>query len=423
MNTADLTIRVVGSDKRPPMFITPTKEIRLPENVTAYDIVSLKAVSNIEDPGLEFKMINGKTTHTNKDQTFQLQVVPQGSEVNITLARGLDYETVTYYNLTVSAINKDNLVALASINIIVEDVNDEVPNFVDESSGSVYENLEPGTRVMQVQALDKDGTSPNNLVRYELNSHQDLFHIDTDSGVVTTLKTFDREENSNYFVSIKAYDGAPSSKHDNNEPNSKRHTFRILITDINDNKPQFEQSVYIVGGISENTGTQKAVTEVKAIDKDIDSIIQYSIVSGNVDDAFYMEEATGRIKVKNPLDFEKIESYNLTVLAFDGNFNDTATVIIDILNENDLLPVFEDCSDPCIKEIDIVEEQVPDDCIIRMRATDPDIKDKNADQKIIYRVEPLNYFSVTSEDGLACVRLIKVSLFVVLSTFYNICFV
>lgn len=401
---ADVSIKVVGSDKRPPVFVKPTQEISLKEDFRKYNepLVTLETFSNNDDSKLVFELIPGKTTHTNKDQTFQAK--PKGSQVAITLARPLDYETVTYYNLTMRVTNTDKLSALATVNIVVEDVNDEIPNFVEVRSGSVSENEDVGVPVMQVRAIDRDGTSPNNMVSYALVDHQDLFDIDTDTGLLTTKITFDRELNSSYIVYIKAYDNAPSALlPDKNEPNSVTQTFRIDIADRNDNKPQFEKSLYVVENISEAANLGKDVIHVKAADNDTESVIRYSITAGNIDGAFYMEEATGRIKVNNTLDFEKIENYTLEILASDGIYNDTANVIIYILNENDEPPVFDDYD----KDIQIDEESIPNDCIIRMKARDPDIKDPNADQKIVYRVEPA-FLNVTSENGIACVRLIKV---------------
>jgi len=57
------------------------------------------------------------------------------------------------------------LAATTVLRIDVEDENDERPFFSDVKQGSVLENEIPGTVVMRVQAIDKDGTSPNNLVR------------------------------------------------------------------------------------------------------------------------------------------------------------------------------------------------------------------------------------------------------------------
>lgn len=52
------------------------------------------------------------------------------------------------------------------MNVVIDvlDVNDNIPVFRDIKKGSVLENEPPGTPVMQVRAIDADGTSANNQV-------------------------------------------------------------------------------------------------------------------------------------------------------------------------------------------------------------------------------------------------------------------
>ena len=83
----------------------------------------------------------------------------------IKLKRSLDYETDTEYTLTVHIRNLYGRTAETEIKIEVLDVNDETPKFPDfGKNGTVAENKPPGVRVMQVQAIDADGTSANNQV-------------------------------------------------------------------------------------------------------------------------------------------------------------------------------------------------------------------------------------------------------------------
>ena len=58
------------------------------------------------------------------------------------------------------------LASEATIYIILEDVNDEIPLFTEREQETVAEGEPVGTRVSQVNAIDKDGTAPNNLVNY-----------------------------------------------------------------------------------------------------------------------------------------------------------------------------------------------------------------------------------------------------------------
>lgn len=52
----------------------------------------------------------------------------------------------------------------ASVYIILQDVNDEIPLFIEQEQGSVLEEMPIGTKVTQIHAIDKDGTYPNNKV-------------------------------------------------------------------------------------------------------------------------------------------------------------------------------------------------------------------------------------------------------------------
>lgn len=68
-----------------------------------------------------------------------------------------------------SIVNTQNngaqqLASEATIYIILEDVNDEIPLFTEREQEMVAEGEPVGTRVTQVNAIDKDGTAPNNLV-------------------------------------------------------------------------------------------------------------------------------------------------------------------------------------------------------------------------------------------------------------------
>lgn len=50
----------------------------------------------------------------------------------------------------------------ATVYIMLEDVNDEIPLFTEREQETVLEGEPIGTKVTQVQAMDKDGTFPNN---------------------------------------------------------------------------------------------------------------------------------------------------------------------------------------------------------------------------------------------------------------------
>lgn len=384
MSETELEILVVDSKKKAPSFTSPVEvTVHLKENYSDFStpVATLTAVSNIPgESDLQFELVSGRTEQTNSQKTFILETA--GPKAMVKLGRFLDYESISEYTLTIRVQNKYSLAATTTVNIQVEDVNDRIPEFPEVVRGSVLENEPIGTPVMQVRAIDADGTEANNQVTYALADHTDLFQVDAKTGNITTKQEFDREEKDFYNVKVYATDNSPSSLYSDGRHNTGQQVFRIEIADKNDNPPRFTQQIYVAEAIPEDANINFHVTEVKALDNDTASTVRYSIVDGNTYDAFLIEDLTGKIRVNSPLDYENITSYTLTVRADDGNEQDTAKVEIKIENVNDNPPVFL----PYNKNITIQEEEIVPGCIVTLQAYDPDIQDRTAEQHIEYFV-------------------------------------
>lgn len=163
--------------------------------------------------------------------------------------------------------NNFKLAAETIIQIEVEDVNDNIPIFTEIRSGTVLENEPAGTQVMQVRAIDADGTSANNQITYELGDPTEPFTVDPITGNITSLAMFDREDRSFYNLKIIATDNSESAlipgKH-----NSGQQVFLIEIADKNDNAPHFTQDTYVAEAVAENANINELVTQVTARDVD-----------------------------------------------------------------------------------------------------------------------------------------------------------
>lgn len=128
-----------------------------------YECLSILRSNIPDEPDLLYELVTGRTEQTNKLNTFVLSVT-EDQQAQIKLGRYLDYESVSEYLLTVRVQNKYNLAAETQINVHLLDVNDNIPAFTEMVSGSVLEKEPRGTPVMQVRALDADGTSDHNQV-------------------------------------------------------------------------------------------------------------------------------------------------------------------------------------------------------------------------------------------------------------------
>ncbi|XP_052897559.1 DE-cadherin-like [Anopheles moucheti] len=376
----DVRIRVIGTNQLPPHFtMYPDEVIALNETFKDYSksLAEFDAKSNVpEKPDVIFELIQGRVEQTNSKNTFLLEQV--NNTASIKLGKTLDYETVTEYTLTVSVKNSHDLVAEAVLKIKVLDENDIIPVFTEVTSGTIPEDEPPGTAVMKVRAYDLDGTSANNIVSYRFDDeNQHLFHIDNQTGNITSLVKFDREATDSYLLNIIAEDNSPSALYRNGQPNSISQLFIIKISDKNDHQPKFVKDHFVAENVPEDENINTVVIEVTAIDQDTASLITYSIIEGNVGDAFKIDENTGRISVNSHLDYETIRSYQLIVQADDGIFQDNATVSIKIENVNDNPPRFID-----LRNVTIQEETFPPGCIMTIQAFDPDIENRDEPQHI-----------------------------------------
>lgn len=69
------------------------------------------------------------------------------------------------------------LASEATVYIMLEDVNDEIPLFTEREQETVLEGEPIGTKVTQVNAIDKDGTFPNNQVSDPHNGDDGKRHL------------------------------------------------------------------------------------------------------------------------------------------------------------------------------------------------------------------------------------------------------
>ncbi|XP_045534193.1 neural-cadherin isoform X1 [Papilio machaon] len=387
----DVELDVVDRNNKPPIWDMSTYgPVHIKENVTVGTVVtSVKASSGIENnPTVFYRLMPGSTAQTNKFHTFYLQ---QRSDNGFTWAdikvnHPLDYESIKEYNLTIRVENNgaQQLASETTVYIMLEDVNDEIPLFTEREQETVLEGEPIGTKVTQVNAIDKDGTFPNNQVYYYIvdsprNEGKDFFEISMQTGEIFTKVVFDREKQGAYALEVEARDGAPSARpNSDNQPNSVTKFIRIGIADKNDNPPYFDKELY-EAEVDENEDIQHTVLTVTAKDHDESSRIRYEITSGNIGGAFAVKNMTGAIYVAGALDYETRKRYELKLAASDNLKENYTTVVIHVKDVNDNPPVFER---PTYRTqiTEEVDRNLPKR-VLQVTATDGD---KDRQQNIVY---------------------------------------
>ncbi|KAM4892830.1 protocadherin alpha-2-like [Sylvia borin] len=230
------------------------------------------------------------------------------------------------------------------VELEVTDINDNAPIFpAARKNLSLSENSPPGFQIPLEGASDADIGS-NAQLSYTL-SPSEYFSLEVkakDEKKVSVLlvlrKSLDRETIPVHRLVLTASDGGRPSLTGTME-------LVISVVDVNDNAPQFNQSVYKVQ-LPENTAPGTVFFQLKATDKDEGSNreIDYSfseMISTEVQDLFIIDKNSGEVRTNGQLDFEEVQSYDLEIEAKDKGtppLSGHCSVELEVLDVNDNAP-------------------------------------------------------------------------------------
>lgn len=227
----------------------------------------------------------------------------------------LDREEQSLYTLRAQVIDTTTGRAVepeSEFVIRVSDINDNEPKFLDEPYEAIVPEMSPeGTLVIQVTASDADDPSSGNNARllYSLLQGQPYFSIEPTTGVIRISSKMDRELQDEYWVIIQAKDmiGLPGAL-------SGTTSVLIKLSDINDNKPIFKDSLYRLT-VSESVPIGTSIGKIMAYDNDIgeNAEMDYSIEddSKTFDIITNNETQEGIVILRKKVDFEHQNYYHI----------------------------------------------------------------------------------------------------------------
>ena len=265
-------------------------------------------------------------------------------------------------------------VGVHTVTIRLTDANDIVPRFSANSySATIDENVAVGSSVLRVSAVDSDMGSngrlsysivPNTQVM-PLFASELLFSIDEQSGDIFINGAIDFELQPMIGFTVQASDaGSPALTGSAN--------VSIVVRDLNDNTPQFNQSLYEVS-ILETVPVGTVVLRLSAPDADSNANGDVTYSLADPTRSFTIDERTGALTNVISLDFETDCFYRLQVTASDSGMpfsrNSSAMVSISLLPVHDLPPVFSNAS----YTRSLVENLPVGTSILKLSATDGDI--------------------------------------------------
>ncbi|XP_047410983.1 protocadherin beta-8 isoform X2 [Sciurus carolinensis] len=221
------------------------------------------------------------------------------------------------------------------------DINDHSPVFLDkEMLLKVSESSSSGTTFPLKNAQDMD-VGQNNIENYVISPNP-YFRVLTQKRSdgrkypqLVLEKALDREEEPEIKLTLTAQDGG-------SPPLSGTAQIRVEVMDINDNAPEFQQLIYRVQ-IPEDSPIGFLIVTVSATDIDLgaNGEISYSLfqASDEISKNFAINPLTGEIRLKEQLDFERVQSYEINIEAKDaGSFTGKCTVLTQVTDVNDHAP-------------------------------------------------------------------------------------
>lgn len=289
----------------------------------------------------------------------------------------LDRESRDYYALSVVVRDAGTPARSSSVVAIVHvtDENDNKPEFANVTFDfHINENEPTGTFVGKLLASDRD-TGRNAELTYSLINCKTDFWIDPKNGFIRTQREFDREQliraTGQNVITLEATvsDNGKHPLHDKTKVN-------VYVNDVNDNRPRFFRQPYRVQ-VSEGSPVGTHVLRVYTTDEDDgqNGVVHYTMDDGDDADHFRIDNGTGMITINALLDRETRASYVLRVTAHDNGspvrLNASATVAVEVLDDNDNPPRFEWPRPP--SGVSIYENATVNTELVRFRAVDPDL--------------------------------------------------
>ncbi|KAM8732957.1 protocadherin alpha-3-like [Acanthopagrus schlegelii] len=332
-------IKIVDVNDNAPEIEVTSFSSSIPEDSRPGTTVALISVNDL-DSGLNGKVI----CSISDDVPFTLSPSLKDNMYSLVTRSPLDREKQSHYELTMTAkdAGQPPLSSEKTIAVVVSDVNDNSPEFsLSPYTFYVTEANEPGTSVFSVKAFDRD-ENDNALISYHIlrdgsqeNKLASFLNINSESGDILALKSFDFEVLKKFQFQVVATDsGTPSL--------SSNATVNVFILDQNDNAPVILYPVSSNGsaeGVEEiprNVNAGHLVTKVRAYDADIgyNGWLLFSLQEVTDHSLFGLDRYTGQIRTLRSFTETDEAEHKLLILVKDnGNvsLSATATVIVKLV--------------------------------------------------------------------------------------------
>ncbi|XP_055358213.1 cadherin-23 isoform X2 [Betta splendens] len=352
-SSVPITVTILDQNDNPPVFNPSSFSVRIPEN-SPTGVVVTQLFASDSDAGS-----NGWLLYRLESGAQDRFVVDSLTGAVLVGNTTLDREERESYRLVVVATDRGTppLSGTATLTVILDDVNDSRPSFIQPVTMiNVNESTPPGVVVATLAAVDPD-LKPRleyYIISVEAKDDgnnpvaglQESFGIDLHTGAVFVRNPLNRELVATFEIIVSVHDNASQVLDRSGSVPNARLTVNVL--DVNDNAPRFRP--FGVTNFTEKIleGAQPGTTllSVSAVDPDKgpNGQVTYELLHLPRGDYVRLEDPSiGKIVANQTVDFEQVQWLNFTIRAQDHGSPPRITelpVYLSIVDVNDNNPIF-----------------------------------------------------------------------------------
>ena len=294
-SSTDITINVGDVNESPDVTIS------LQGSEFAENIATGTTIATVTYTDPESDLLSYTLSGTGSDQ---FSIDDQGV---ITLKTGLDYETKTSYELTLTSSDGTNSVQ-TQISFSVTDIS-ELALSLDNTEVTLAENISTGSSVAIASSSDAAGEVTYSIV--EGTAGSSIFAIDS-QGRITLESSLDFETKTSYTLEVSVTDG-------------KETVTKQLVVTVSDVDLSVTSSLASASQ-AENISMGTSILTLST--SNAEGTLSYSLTDD--DNKFAINSSTGEVTLANALDYETKTSHSFTVTVTDGVTTSTETFTLNV---------------------------------------------------------------------------------------------
>ncbi len=339
--TQEIVINVSGTGSNQPPTIPAGQQFTIAENPSQNAVVGTVSASDPDttapDNTLTYSIVSGNTAGA-------FAIDPVTGQITVSNPAAVNFDTNPQFALQVQVVDggSPQLSATQLVTVHVTDTGttNNPPSIPSGQTFTVSTPAADNAAVGTVNATDPDGAGPNGTLTYSIVSGNPngVFAINPSTGQITVANAavLNGASTAQYTLQVQVTDaGTPQLSA------TQDVTINVNGTGTPNNPPSIPAGQTL--SVDENSATSTIVGTVIATDPDStapDNTLTYSIVSGNTNNAFSIDPATGQISVNNSsgLNFESQSQFTLRVQVSDGgdpSLSATSDVTINVTNVNE----------------------------------------------------------------------------------------